>query len=85
MKSFFIWLASALAGAMLGFALNYLIQFSYILLIIAGVIVGSSAGFTINIHREKENDLVTFEEVVKSDEEEQPTTENQVEPNQKAS
>jgi hypothetical protein len=85
MKSFFIWSVSALVGALAGFVLSYFIQISYIILILAGAIVGSSAGFTINIHREKENDLVTFEEVVEQDEEVQLKSKDESDTNQKAS
>lgn len=57
MKSVLIWWGSVATGVLLGFGASFLIDINIYLLIVAGVIVGSSVGITWNIHREREEDL----------------------------
>ncbi|MDR9415366.1 MAG: hypothetical protein RI564_03705 [Gracilimonas sp.] len=53
MKSFLIWVISVLAGACTGYILSLVLEVNIFLLIGIGVIMGSSAGITCNIHRER--------------------------------
>lgn len=57
MKSFFIWFIALIVGALLGFGASYLIGLNVYLSVGVGIILGSSAGVTINVHREKEDEF----------------------------
>lgn len=61
MNSLWIWLISIIAGALLGYLTGYFIEIPEFVLVGIGVIIGSSAGITINIHRDKEP-IPDFEE-----------------------
>lgn len=54
MKSCFIWIAGTLLGAGAGYALSFLLDVNFLLLLFAGIILGSSIAITFNIHRDKE-------------------------------
>lgn len=54
MKSLFIWLLAVIVGGVSGFGVSYLFGISIYLSIFGGIILGSSVGFTINIHRDGE-------------------------------
>lgn len=60
MKSFLTWILWVGIGAGVGFALHFLIAVNLWILTILGGIVGSSIGFTINIHREEDYELYAF-------------------------
>ncbi|MEX0845741.1 MAG: hypothetical protein WD022_10680 [Balneolaceae bacterium] len=66
MKSFLIWFLTVFAGAGIGYALSFVLEVNFYLLIVAGIILGSTAGITINIHQEKEA-LIEFEMVEMED------------------
>lgn len=57
MKSFFIWLIAVIIGGMSGFGVSYLLGLNLYLTVGVGIILGSSAGVTINIHRERDDEL----------------------------
>lgn len=51
MKSFFTWFIATLIGAAVGFGISWLTGLNIYLGIGIGIILGSSAGVTANIHR----------------------------------
>lgn len=51
MKSFFTWFIATLIGAAVGFGISWLTGLNIYLCIGIGIILGSSAGVTANIHR----------------------------------
>ncbi|MDR9419912.1 hypothetical protein [Gracilimonas sp.] len=53
MKSLFVWVLATLIGIALGFGLSWLTGFNIYLSTGIGAILGSSAGVTANIHRER--------------------------------
>ncbi|HET8864903.1 MAG TPA: hypothetical protein VFM80_04330 [Gracilimonas sp.] len=57
MKSTIIWLSAIVIGGLLGYGAIYFIDFNMYLAVGIGVLIGSSLGITINIHREREYDL----------------------------
>lgn len=57
MKSFFIWLIAIIIGGLSGFGVSYLTGLSIYLTVGVGIILGSSAGVTINVHRERDDEL----------------------------
>ena len=54
MKSFFTWIAAMIMGGALGYGATHVFDASIYLLIGVGVLIGSSIGITLNIHREEE-------------------------------
>ena len=57
MKSFFIWLIAVIIGGISGFGISYLIGFNVYLTVGLGIILGSTVGVTINIHRDGDDEL----------------------------
>lgn len=62
MKSFIIWLTAVIVGIATGFGISYMAEINLYVCLAVGVIVGSSVGITINIHREAEDDLPNEDE-----------------------
>lgn len=73
MKSFLIWLIATFFGTALGYGLNWLTGLNIYLCLGIGAVIGSSAGITVNIHRERE---------VNESEPEIKTEKSDAEPNQ---
>ena len=72
MKSTLIWIICVSLGAAAGYALSMVFAYNLYLLLLLGVIIGSSAGITWNIHRDRMEDLneiTSFEELDSKNEE----------------
>jgi hypothetical protein len=54
MKSTLIWILCFLGGTACGYGLSFYLDINFYLLMVAGGIIGSTTGITINIHREDE-------------------------------
>lgn len=54
MKSFLIWLLATFIGTAIGFGISWLTGINLYLSLWIGIILGSSAGVTANIHRVRE-------------------------------
>ena len=78
MGSFFIWIACVLLGGLAGYGISYLVSFNTYLLIAFGVIIGSSIGITLNIHREREEDFELLKLEEEKANEATKSTQNQV-------
>lgn len=67
MKSFFIWVFGMIIGAGLGYGLSFLLDINFLLLMSAGIILGSSAAITINIFRKRDElELQEIEEEMRA-------------------
>lgn len=73
MKSIFIWLFAIVIGGSVGYGVGFLSELNMYLTIGLGIIVGSSIGVTINIHREREFDFFEDEMDIVKSEERKPT------------
>lgn len=72
MKSTIIWLSAIVIGGLLGYGAIYFIDFNMYLAVGIGVLIGSSLGITINIHREREYDLSDEEDGIIAEEPKKP-------------
>lgn len=57
MKGFFIWLIAVIIGGASGYGSSFLIDLNMYLAVGLGIILGSTAGITINIHRDRDDEL----------------------------
>lgn len=57
MKSFFIWLIAVIIGGASGYGSSFLIDLNMYIAVGLGIILGSTAGITINIHRDRDDEL----------------------------
>ena len=58
MKSILIWLIAFMLGGSAGYIVGYTFELNVLLWTGLGVIIGSSAGITINVHRPREEKFV---------------------------
>lgn len=82
MKSVLIWLSAVVIGGGIGYGIGILSELNIYLTVGLGIIVGSSIGVTINIHRERDFDFFEDEINILETEERNPPEERI---NQKAS
>lgn len=57
MKSFLTWITAVVIGGSVGYGVSFFLDAGIALPIAVGVLIGSSAGITINIHRDDELDI----------------------------
>lgn len=82
MKSVLIWLSAVVIGGGIGYGIGVFNDLNIYLTVGLGIIVGSSIGVTINIHRERDFDFFEDEINILETEEKNPLQEKI---NQKAS
>ena len=63
MKNFLTWFTAVVIGGCLGYGIGFFIEVSAPLMIGIGVLIGSSVGITINIHRDDELDIPPDEDL----------------------
>ena len=63
MKSFLTWITAAAIGGCIGYGISFLVEIGLALPIGIGVLIGSSAGITINIHRDNDLEIPPEEEL----------------------
>ena len=68
MKSFFTWLVAIIIGAIFGYLVNVLTGYNLYLSIGIGIILGSTIGITINIHRKKQRSKIDRQVVPEAEE-----------------
>ncbi|MCP9290449.1 hypothetical protein [Gracilimonas sediminicola] len=57
MKSFLTWITAVAIGGLIGYGASFLMEVGLALPIGIGVLIGSSVGITINIHRDDDLDI----------------------------
>lgn len=57
MKSFLTWIAGIAIGGFAGYGISFIFEADLFLLVGIGILIGSSVGITINIHRDDDFEL----------------------------
>ncbi len=63
MKSFLTWITAVVIGASLGYGTSFFLEVGVALPIAVGVLIGSSVGITMNIHRDDDYDIPPDEDL----------------------